>query len=207
MSGESKLEAMPLLIFTEQREGHLMQEYEIRRRRGKALAAQRLLSTAAIAAIFLDASSLAATTVTNTYGGWAVTCAENSGKSRCVMIETLSRARAKRALASWAIALNEKKEAINRIVVPTGLNVSEGLTVGLNGKPVKVPYAACTPRECGAVFAMNAAVEQALNAEKSIPVWIVTATGKKFAFMFDAKEFPEAYAEFKKQTVTARSAQ
>lgn len=165
----------------------------------------RIVSIWAAAAGLLmvgSAVSVAAPTrITRTFGGWVTSCTQKGTTSRCVIVQTLRRPHSKQRVAAWVISRNEKKQVTNRIVVPTGVNVADGIGLQLGTKRVTVPYSICMPRECQAMFQMDDPLQKALQAQKPIAVYLVTARGKTLKLTFNAKGFPAAFAQFEKPPV------
>lgn len=140
----------------------------------------------------------AATRITRTFGDWAVSCTQIGVSSRCVLIQTIHRLHSKQRVAAWVVFHNKNKKVTNRIIVPTGLNVADGIQLELNKKRVTIPYSMCTRRVCQAVFVMDDTIEKALQSEKPIVVHLVTARRRTLKLTFSTKKFGAAFAEFNK---------
>lgn len=117
------------------------------------------------------------------FGEWARLCEQPAGLDRsvCHLAQVRTDENSGQVVAQIAISRDRDSGKLGLLLtVPLGIWLPDGLSVSLDGEPLRrVPIATCAPDGCVTGFAINAKEEAALLAAKSM-VLVFSADGQAF---------------------------
>jgi len=127
-----------------------------------------------------------------TYDSWTVTCTdtvEKVTKKVCRGVLEVAQQNPRRVVFVWIIERDDKGVLRTVIRTPTGVQIQKGVGIKLGAQAVKtIPYTACTPQQCEAAIAMDAAAmkkEAAISSDAVATIYAVD--GRDINFKFSIK--------------------
>lgn len=171
--------------------------------RGWIGGAMRVVSGAIACSVLLALSSVAPTgaaeRVEKTFGKWTVRCVEAGERPKnCSMFQSVvgvtQQTKQRRLLLRWAISRNDNNEMIQRLVVPAGVSVKEGIRLFIGeGEPTVIPYDICGPRVCFGEAPVDAKRLAAVKADEKVSANYVRGSKQLAQVQLDLTGFGEAY--------------
>ena len=139
-------------------------------------------------------------TMTQQFGGWAFTCSYFQDSTHCVLVQKMVGKDKKQVVASAIVTIAKEGGAELVLQVPTGLDLTPGLELAIDGKSVgKAAYRACAPRVCEASIPLDKGLLNKLAAGKLLALTMTGMRGKKVKIDMPLTSFTEAYTAFQKE--------
>jgi invasion protein IalB len=164
---------------------------------GSLAAGVAILVALSLAPIAQPAS--AAEQIVKTFGSWTVRCVErDKAPKTCSMIQSSVQVnkqnKRRRLLLRWAISTTQKGEQTQRLIVPTGVSIKEGVRLFIGeGEPTVIPYNVCGPRVCIAEAPVDAKAISAIKASKKVSASYVRGSKQLAQVTLNPDGFAEAY--------------
>jgi len=143
--------------------------------------------------------------VTETYGDWQVVCKETSGKRLCAAVQQVAgqiegQPNAKQRLIAVEI-IRSGASATGSMILPFGINVSKGVSLGLDKTPEKaprIPFKTCIPAGCIVPLDFGPQAVDALKKAQMISVGFEGASdGREKTMEVSLKGFAAAFESIK----------
>ncbi|WP_407977351.1 invasion associated locus B family protein [Brucella pseudogrignonensis] len=151
------------------------------------------------------AASDDANAVTQTYDDWQVVCKEASGKRLCAAVQQVAgqiegQPNTKQRLIAVEI-IRSGDSATGSMILPFGINVSKGVSLGLDKTPEnapRIPFKTCIPAGCIVPLEFSPQAVDALKKASRISVGFEGASDRREKTMeVSLKGFAEAFESIK----------
>ncbi|MEN5300415.1 invasion associated locus B family protein [Brucella sp. TWI559] len=144
-------------------------------------------------------------TVTETYGDWQAVCKEKSGKRLCAAVQQVAgqiegQPNAQQRLIALEI-IRSGTSATGSMILPFGIDVSKGVSLGLDGTQTNAPrlaFKTCIPAGCIVPLEFGPQAVDALKDAKMISVRFEgAADGKEKTIDVSLRGFAAAFEHIK----------
>nr|WP_152027359.1 invasion associated locus B family protein [Brucella pituitosa] len=134
-----------------------------------------------------------ASTLSETYQDWTVSCQTQKDATRCVMTQTQSDAKSgQRVFAAEINNTNGKSEGV--LVLPFGMDLAKGVTLNTGDGTQALTYSTCLPQGCLVPVSLSEKQVSKLKSTTELNV-IAAALGQKdpVSFKLSLKGFAQAF--------------
>lgn len=118
-----------------------------------------------------------ASSLVETYEDWTVVCQMQQAAPACVVRQVQTNNQTKQAVLTVEVARTEGDEMRGALVLPLGLDLSQGAQLKLDdvafGKPL--PFSTCVPAGCVVSLTFKSEVVSALKAGKALSIGVTPA--------------------------------
>jgi invasion protein IalB len=134
-----------------------------------------------------------ASSVSETYKDWSVSCVMQEAGKRCALTQTQTQQGGQRVLAIELSAPNGNK-LTGVLVLPFGLALDSGATLQIDDKPAGQPlrFRTCLPAGCLIPLDFDGAMITALRAGTALKIKMHADGGKETALSISLQGFPAA---------------
>src|SRR5262249_4670177 len=135
------------------------------------------------------------------FDNWNVTYleyAEGPTKKTCAAQLQLHNTNNNQVILAWTVSLNESKQFVSVLNVPTGVAIGPGVELQPEkaGKR-KIAYDSCEPNRCTSSVTMDAALLREITAAPTAQVSIYALNGQQVQFNVPLKGFDKATAHLR----------
>ena len=135
------------------------------------------------------------------FDNWTVTCmdfSEGPKKRTCAAQLLVQKSDTNQTLLAWTVSINDKKQFVTLLQIPTGVLILPGIELQLNGVSKRtIPYESCEAGRCSAAIVMDASMMRDVTAAAKAKIVIHTVNGQSLQFDIPIKGFDKASAQVK----------
>jgi invasion protein IalB len=132
--------------------------------------------------------------LTKTFTNWTRICETQAvSYTTCFLQASLANFADKKPIMRWRVQILADKSALSAIVIPAGVTLPPGLTLGLSQEqPTNVPFRACSAQHCEVRFSMEPKLLESVSQRTDVSVKFVNQAGALVEFNVPMEGFLEA---------------
>lgn len=137
-----------------------------------------------------------ATSLRETHGDWSVTCIKQKTDTLCAMSQVQADPKTRKRVLSIELQLTGGKSAKGVLIMPFGLALKQGVSLGIDEKQggKSLPYSTCLPVGCVVPLSPDNAFLEALKVGSKLTIKAAaSADNQPLAFEVSLKGFSAAY--------------